>query len=384
MKLMRFFRLRHFSRCIYCYFSDALVIKKYPLIVKSQTILIVKLEAIGDYILFRNFIQYLKKSDLFRHYQITLCGNIIWKDLANSYDLAYVDNFIWIDKKKFAIETHYRAIILKQIAEAGFEYAVQSNFSREFLWGDSIIRASNAKFKIGFKGDLANDLWIFNWISTKWYNKLFKNNNIPVFEFDKNRLFFEELIQQKINLRKPFFKLSPKVKEDYLVVFPGAGEKIKQWPAKKFAELITKFRETNNNPIFICGAKSDQIIAQEIIDYCSGIQSIKDFCGKTNLPQLVELIQSAKLLLTNDSSAFHIAAATETNTVCLLMGRHFGRFAPYPNTVCNYIEYIYPSGFYNLISKSKNLVEQTKYDSDFSINEIKVEQVLKAVLERIK
>ena len=57
-----------------------------------------------------------------------------------------------------------------------------------------------------------------------------------------------------------------------------------------------------------------------------------NLCGSTNLSQLIGVISSARLLLSNETSAIHIAAATSTPSVCLLGGGHFGRFVPYPSS----------------------------------------------------
>jgi len=51
--------------------------------------------------------------------------------------------------------------------------------------------------------------------------------------------------------------------------------------------------------------------------------------GKTTIAQLVELIRNASLLIGNDSAAIHMAAATQTPSVCILGGGHYGRFLPY-------------------------------------------------------
>ena len=69
--------------------------------IRKNTMLILRTDAIGDYILFRNFIKYIKESEKYRHYSIALCGNELWKDLAENYDNEFVDSFIWIDKTKF-------------------------------------------------------------------------------------------------------------------------------------------------------------------------------------------------------------------------------------------------------------------------------------------
>ncbi len=53
----------------------------------SNSLLIVRLDAIGDYILFRNFLKVIRNSEKFNNYTITLCGNTLWKDIFYEYHI---------------------------------------------------------------------------------------------------------------------------------------------------------------------------------------------------------------------------------------------------------------------------------------------------------
>ena len=69
--------------------------------IKQKSLLLIRLDAIGDYVLFRNFIKLLKKTHKYNDYKITLLGNIVWKNLSKELDYEYVDKFIWLDRNKF-------------------------------------------------------------------------------------------------------------------------------------------------------------------------------------------------------------------------------------------------------------------------------------------
>jgi ADP-heptose:LPS heptosyltransferase len=47
------------------------------------------------------------------------------------------------------------------------------------------------------------------------------------------------------------------------------------------------------------------------------------------LSQLAAIVARAQLVLTNETSALHIAAAYGVPTICILGGGHYGRFMPY-------------------------------------------------------
>ena len=170
----------------------------------EKSLLIIRLDSIGDYILFRNFLKTVRNSEKYRSYKITLCGNIIWRDLAEKLDSEFVDTFIWIDRRKFSNNFFYRYKILKSIYIMGFETAVDTTYSREILFGDSIIRASNALLRIGSSGALDKHVkWKRNILTDKYYTKLINTTRDNVFEFYRNKEFFEKLIENPIKLTKP-------------------------------------------------------------------------------------------------------------------------------------------------------------------------------------
>jgi ADP-heptose:LPS heptosyltransferase len=107
----------------------------------------------------------------------------------------------------------------------------------------------------------------------------------------------------------------------------------------------------------------------------SHIENIEDLTGKTTLPQLVNLIAGAKILISNESCAVHIAAAVGTNAVCISNGNHFGKFNPYPKSMAENIATLYPSEVNNQIDKYEDLIKRFAISSDIDINEISVESV---------
>ena len=60
----------------------------------AKRIVLFRHDGIGDYVLFRNFIEVFKKSLKFVDYKITLLGNSAWKDLAEFLDKDFIDEFI--------------------------------------------------------------------------------------------------------------------------------------------------------------------------------------------------------------------------------------------------------------------------------------------------
>lgn len=381
MNWKRYFRLRHFLKTIRFLVVDQFL-PEYKK--RDKSLLLVKTEAIGDYLLFRNFLEQVKKSQKYHDYRITLVGNEAWKSLAEAWDSTWVDDFIWVNRKRFVDDADYRKSKLAEVRLEGACVVAQANYSREVIWGDSLVRASGSEQAWGSEGDAANDLPVFKNIADSWYSHLTAEPGIPLFEFDKNTAFFKQFLGIEIDLQ---FPQTPDVwckpAQMRIGLFPGAGEKIKQWPIAKFGELAKKLGEIYTGASFVVlGGPDDFSLGEEIR---KGMQSdrVENLCGKTSLPELSKLIAELSILITNDSSAYHFAAASGTPQVCLLMGRHFGRFSPYPISRGKVIE-IYPERFQAYKQNPAECARITQYGSPCTIEEIGLDAVLNASLSLLK
>jgi len=111
----------------------------------------------------------------------------------------------------------------------------------------------------------------------------------------------------------------------FIAIAPGAHWPTKRWTG--FAELITKIGN-GKLEIVVVGDKNDRSASEEIIK-TSGANAT-NLCGLLDLSQLSYALSRAKLLVTNDTGAMHIAEAAGT-PVAAIFGptvKQFG-FAPW-------------------------------------------------------
>jgi len=347
--------------------------------VNPKTLLIVRLDAIGDYILLRNFVRLLKEIGRYKEYKITLCGNISWKELAESLDSDRVDNFIWLDRKKFKNNLIYKYRLLKFIRFLGFETAVDLTYSREILYGDSIIKASNAIQRIGSEGSLdAYVKWKRKLFSDSYYTKLIPASVKNLFEFYRNKEFFQILLETDLDIHQLSIDVSglhfdSLPDKEFAVIFPGAGEPEKIWDVNYFINIAEYLKSEYSLNIIVCGSRNEKDRADKIISALG--KEIIDLTGKTTLSQLAKVIRSAKILIANDTSAIHFAAAVNTPFICISNGKRFGRFHPYPGDVFSHGYFIYPPEIMNQLQDTDTLNEKFRFNSDLNINEIAPETV---------
>jgi ADP-heptose:LPS heptosyltransferase len=354
-----------------------------------HSVLIIRLDGIGDYLLFRNFLSSLKTSSKYSEHKITLCGNTIWKDLAEDLDKSFVDNFIWLDRDKFYNNVFYKYLLLKKIKKNGYEIAISATYSREILFDDLIINSSNAKIKIGSVGSRDTYVkWKRKFFTDKYYTKLIPAPDESTFEFYRNKLFFENLICEKINIKglqittsdiNPDF-LPP---APYIVIFHGASRPEKIWNYENFCE-VSKFLVSEYSFNIALVGSSKELEASNKISGNLPPKNIFNLTSKTSLTDLVKIIANSEFLISNDSAAVHLAAGLNKKFICLSNGERFGRFHPYPKDICDKGHYIYPPEIMNNINNTEMLKEKYRFDSDLDINEIKPEAVKNLLAEILK
>lgn len=308
---------------------DTFVITFFRKSAHPSGVAIVRLDVIGDFILWLDAAKELRR--LYPNKKITLFASNVWSSLAKV--LPYWDEVIPVDRNKLIRNPIYRFKALRRIRLLGIESAIQPNLSREFRRGDSLIRASGALHRIGSIGDLSNMTSWQKMFSDRWYSQLLPAKAEPLMELQRNAEFLRNLGLRKFAANIPSLPKSMDlpvnltIEKPSFVIFPGASRPGKLWPVERYGELLSKLTHSNSMLAVLCGSAEERALCSRVID-ASGMEAL-NLAGETSLQELVEVIRRSKFLVGNDSSAVHIAAAVGTPSVCILGGGHYGRFMPY-------------------------------------------------------
>jgi ADP-heptose:LPS heptosyltransferase len=205
------------------------------------------------------------------------------------------------------------------------------------------------------------------------------------FEFLKNKLFFFEILEEKISIEKPEIDVKDistkfKMSEDYIVFYMGGRKKYKRLSVLNFVE-VAKFIELNYNcKIILIGSESDKRFSSAFLSrhHSSGIV---DLTGKTNLLDVIKIVSDAKAVLSNDSGIAHISAVVGTSTIVPLNGTHLGRFFPYPPAMGLEVQSFYPPEIMNRLNEVDRLADEFKYRSNLNINLISLELIYKKIAD---
>jgi len=92
-----------------------------------------------------------------------------------------------------------------------------------------------------------------------------------------------------------------------IIFCPGAEYgPAKRWPARHFAALA-RLIATPQNPVWLVGSGKDAAVGDEIAAASTG--AALNLCGLSTLEQAIDLLASARYVVSNDSGLMHVAAA---------------------------------------------------------------------------
>lgn len=346
----------------------------------NKKLLIVRLDAIGDYILFRNFIKELKESVLFLEYDIYMLCNSSWYDLANSLDKKYIKKFISCNLNEYNQNNWYKEKLFEKLNMYSFDTIIHPTYSRTFSV-DCLINRVKASNKIGYNGDLSNITFEEKNRTDKFYTKLISSEKKKVFEFERNKYFCEKLLNESIKLKKPIIKL-PKnniseyvdPSKEYVVLSIGASHQSRKWHINNYVKVTQFIIDEMNLEVVLCGGilelEDSKIFASKIK------RNFINLIGKVSLYEVCKIINNSLFVISNDTGLAHISLALNKKTIVIMNGNHFGRFFPYSYELSSNFQCVCPFEYENRLYEFK---EKFYNGSNININKIHYKKVINAI-----
>lgn len=296
---------------------------------RTSDVAIVRVDGIGDFVLWLDSARSLRA--IYPQRRIVLITSAACAELAES--LPFWDEVLPVEPVRLYTDPLYRWRFLRRLRERGFSTAVQPTFSRATLAGDSLIRATGAKERIGSTGDLSNMNACQKPISDRWYTELLPTTPALANELERNANFVlqlgcasaqPEILPLPVNvIREELRNVAP-----YFVVVPGAAWDGRRWPTANFAKVIREISGSTGWLPVLSGSKDEIDLCRQVAELARADCAI--LTGRTSLVEFIEIIRGAAMLISNETSAVHIAAAVSTPSICVLGGGHYGRYLPYP------------------------------------------------------
>jgi ADP-heptose:LPS heptosyltransferase len=293
-------------------------------------VLIVRLDAIGDFVLWLDAARQLINYYHDHGFSVVLLGNKAWSSWAKELNMA--DDVWALDSHRFIYDLSYRWKWLRKIKKEAFSVAIQPTYSRTFLDGDALIRASSSSERIGSVGDLSFYSPCLKFYSDSLYTRLVPATQMPIMEIRRNAEFLRNFQKNDFKSKVPFIPpvvdLCPDAlpNEPYAVLFPWASGDVRAWPLDNFIDIGLRLL-SRGFWVIITGGFSDQQKADPIVSALS--KKVINLVGKTSLGEFAEVLRKSSVLISNETSAAHIGVAVGIPVVCIAGGGHYGRFVPY-------------------------------------------------------
>lgn len=114
---------------------------------------------------------------------------------------------------------------------------------------------------------------------------------------------------------------------NYAVLVPGSTHPDKCWPVERFAALADVLAHKHNLSIVATGTESEAQQVRSIED--SANVPVANFAGRTSITELIALMASARLVVSNDTGPGYVAAALGTPIVMIFGRTNPARLGPY-------------------------------------------------------
>jgi ADP-heptose:LPS heptosyltransferase len=105
--------------------------------------------------------------------------------------------------------------------------------------------------------------------------------------------------------------------DSYIVVHAGSGARAKEWPVASWRTLAKRLADQGERIVFTGAGALEEAAARAIADNVSGSSNL---VGRLSWGQFVEVIRRARLVISADTVAGHVAAAVDTPCVTLFSG----------------------------------------------------------------
>lgn len=297
----------------------------------SGKVLVIKSDAIGDFLIWLDSAKELRT--LYEGKSIVLICSSPCVEIAKA--AGYFDEILTLNIRRFESDTAYRKEMIRQFGGLSFDTLIQTAYSRT-VHMDMLAAVIPAAEKIGMVSDESRTN-LSRYIVTKSnkkkldsvYDKLIPVTDGWLMEVKRNGELIRGLGRKDFKTGMPVLKsydvgdgIIPK--GDYFIIFPGASTPKKMWNIKNFGEIADYVCEKTGWTAYACGSSDERYLYERL-----GRTGIVDYFGKTTLMELAEVIRHARLVISNDTSGIHFAAAVNTPSVCILGEYNYGRFLPY-------------------------------------------------------
>lgn len=302
-----------------------LLARFWPVFGKPRGVLVVRIDGIGDMVLFHPAFPHYAQALGVAPSEITLLGCQSWAALAPVFFPGI--KFHAIDEHAYDRSPLYRFKVSLWLRRQNFAVATLDSFMRKPLVADSLIYVSGAPTRIVAKPYLSSKTQrLFDWYLARC-QRVIDTGPHPTHEIPRHFTFVSALAKRSIAPeppRLPWREKAPAPKRPYAIINFGANEPGRRWAFENFLAVAGDLQKHGLTILFVGGP------AEAAYKNRLGGEGFVDLIGATTLDELLDLLRHAALVITNETGPAHLAIGLGAPTVTILGGGQFGGWMPFP------------------------------------------------------
>jgi ADP-heptose:LPS heptosyltransferase len=296
-------------------------------------VLVIRLDGIGDMVLFHGAFCHYPAALGVSSTDITLLGCESWASLAPTFFPGC--QFYPIAEHAYDRRPFYRFKVSLWVRRRGFAITICDMYMRKPLAADSLVYVSGAPRRIVAKPNTSpKTKRLFDWYLARC-QQVIDTGCYPTHEIVRHFRFLSALASQEIGPVWPALPRSPRVPplvSAYAVLNLGSNEPGRRWPTARFLGLAEYLASRGLLVVFVGGA-NEAALAKLVAAAAHASpwgSCFVDRINSTTLPELLDLLQYAAVVVSSDTGPAHLAIGLGAPTVVIVGGGHFTSFVPYP------------------------------------------------------
>ncbi len=311
-----------------------LIARHFPVFKRRRGLLAVRMDGIGDMVLFRASLDHYAEAFGVRPENVTVLGCESWGAIAEEVFKGY--RIQVIDEHAYARRPLYRFRVNLAVRALAPQVTVNDSFFRRAMMADSLVWVADAPrtvVSLPYVNEPTRSEFTYYLGQVE---RIVNTGVYPTHEVTRHFRFVSAVSERDIGPTPPKIawpeRPSPAgTGAPYVVMNPGSNEPGRRWPIEGYLKIAERILNAGLRVAFV--GTTQEADRADLIQGFSHRDGVVDLVGRTRLPELMDVMKGAAGVLTNDSGPAHLAIALGAPTVVVVGGGHFGCFFPYPDGV---------------------------------------------------